>query len=413
MAEFEYKAARRDGSIARGRVSVASLDLAARQLRAQGLTPINLVPASAAAAAVPLTGGAGLQSSKKGSGKRTTRDQVLSITSELSVLLRAGLPIDRALKVLIDMSPQDQSREMLEDLLRTVKGGKGLSQAMEPYQDLFGGFYISMVRSGEASGRLSEVLARLAEYLESAKEVRSSVISALIYPAILVVVAVLSIFVMLGYVVPQFEALFADLGDGLPLLTRGVIAVGEGLKSWGWVLIILAALAVWLARRWLAQPEGKAWLDSRLLRLPLLGTVVFKYEVARFARTMGTLLKNGVSLLQSLSIASGTVSNVHVQAALSGLAPTVKQGGRISVALEEAKTFSPMMVQIIRVGEESGQLDEMMLELAKVYDNEVKAGIKRSLTLLEPVLILSMAGVIALIIIAILMGILSVNDLAI
>jgi general secretion pathway protein F len=323
-------------------------------------------------------------------------------------MLRAGLPLDRALKVLIDMSVHEGMKSLLEDLLKTVKGGKGLSQAMQAYPDVFGNFYVNMVRSGEASGNLAEVLARLAEYLERAKAVRSSVVSALIYPSILLVVAVLSVTLMLGFVVPQFESLFADMGDALPLLTQGVIWVGEFIRSWGLLLLVVVVGGVFLVRRWVKTPAGKIWLDQRMLKLPVLGGVVFKYEVARFSRTLGTLIGNGVSLLQSLSIALETLDNHQMRTAFEGLAPKVKQGGRISVALAEAEVFSPMVIQMARVGEESGNLGEMMLELASVYDGEVQAEV----TLLEPLLILGLAAVIGLIIIAILMGILSVNDLA-
>lgn len=401
MAEFYYKAARRDGAITQGKVTADSLEVASRQLRSQGLTLIQLHPA---------TGKEVVTGSR--AGKPPSRDQVLSFSKELAVMLRAGLPLDRALKVLIDMSVHEGMKSLLEDLLKTVKGGKGLSQAMQAYPDVFGNFYVNMVRSGEASGNLAEVLARLAEYLERAKAVRSSVVSALIYPSILLVVAVLSVTLMLGFVVPQFESLFADMGDALPLLTQGVIWVGEFIRSWGLLLLVVVVGGVFLVRRWVKTPAGKIWLDQRMLKLPVLGGVVFKYEVARFSRTLGTLIGNGVSLLQSLSIALETLDNHQMRTAFEGLAPKVKQGGRISVALAEAEVFSPMVIQMARVGEESGNLGEMMLELASVYDGEVQAEVKRALTLLEPLLILGLAAVIGLIIIAILMGILSVNDLA-
>jgi general secretion pathway protein F len=243
--------------------------------------------------------------------------------------------------------------------------------------------------------------------------VRSSVISALIYPAILLTVAVLSIVGMLGFVVPQFESLFNDMGDALPVLTRAVISAGDFLASYGWIVFLLVAGAAIFVRGWMRSTEGRAQFDEKLLRLPMLGQVVFKYEVAKFSKTVGTLLGNGVSLLQAISIAVETVDNTHIKRALDVLEPAVKRGQRMSVALDEAQVFSPLVVQMVRVGEESGSLDQMMTELAQVYDEEVQAGVKRSLILLEPVLILLMGGTIAVVIIAILMGIMSVNDLAI
>ena len=304
-------------------------------------------------------------------------------------------------------------RAVLSELLKSVKGGKALSIALQPFEDTFGSFYLSMVRAGEASGQLSAVLDRLVEHLESAKATRDSVVSAMIYPAILLVVAVLSIVVMLGFVVPQFETLFNDMGDALPAMTKGVIAAAEFIKAWGLLLAIFAVLLGVLFQRWASSVEGKTALDRRLLSLPIAGNIAFEYEMAKFARTVGTLLGNGVSLLKAIQIAIDTVGNLPLKEGLGVLPPAVKAGKRMSVALDETDMFTPMVIQMTRVGEESGSLDGMMLELAKVFEDHVASGIKRLLTLLEPVLILTMGAIIAVIIIAILMGILSVNDLAI
>ena len=399
MPHFSYKAIGRDGKPSDGTLEADGLELASRQLRAQGLTLLKLEAGTSAAA--------------KAGGKPPGRQDVLSMTSELAVLLRAGLPLDRAFKVLIDMAAQPQMNQLLNDLLTGVKGGKSLSQALQPYESVFGTFYINMVRSGEASGQLSEVLNRLVEYLENARANRDTVISALIYPAILAVVAVLSIVVMLGFVVPQFETLFEDMGEALPPLTQMVISGAGFIKSYGWgLLIMLVGLGVYL-RNWAGTEQGKISLHRRLLKIPLAGGIIFEFEVSKFARTVGTLIGNGVSLLQAISIAINTVDNRVIKDALGVLPPAVKAGKRMSVALEETEMFTPMVIRMIRVGEESGSLDQMMLELAKVFDNHVQSGVKRGLALLEPILILGMGFIIAVIIIAILMGILSVNDLAV
>jgi len=400
MPEFSYKAASRSGDMVSGNITAASKDMAARSLRQQGLTPISL---NAGAVKVELD----LNNVRLG------RDDILNITNELAVLLRAGLPIDRSLKVLIDMSQDEAPKAVLQDFLDTVKTGKGLSQALLKYERDFGVFYVNMIRSGEASGTLSDVLQRLSEYLENSKVVRASVVSALIYPAILLFVAALSIALMLGFVVPQFDALFDDMGDALPALTAGVIAAGEFIESWWWLLLLGIAGVAWYMRRWLATDAGRDRWHRLLLNLPVMGLIVFKYEMAKFSRTVGTLLGNGVSLLQALNIGIDTVENIHVKNALALLPPAVKQGRRLSTTMEEGGEFSPKVVQIIRVGEESGSLGEMMMELAKVYDDDVQTGVKRGLTLLEPLLILGMGGAIAVIIVAILMGIMSVNDLAV
>ncbi len=399
MTEFHYKAVAQDGTQRDGVIDVPGPEFVATRLRAQGLTLLRLEEDFAS-----------VTDSERAV---LSRRELLSFTTELAVMLRAGLPLDKSLKVLIDMADQASSRLLLSDLLKSVKAGKSLSASIEVYEDSFGGFYISMIRAGEASGQMSAVLDRLVEYLEQAKANRDTVTSALLYPAILMFVAVLSVAFMLGFVVPQFEALFSDMGDALPAITRFVIGLGDFLAAWGWVLFFFAAILGWILRQWLASETGTEALDRWMLQLPLVGNIIFEFEIAKFARALGTLLVNGVSMLKAISIAVDTVDNKIIRESLQILAPTVKAGRSISSSLEEQTLFTPMVVQMIRVGEESGNLDKMMLELAKVFDDHVQSGVKRGLTLLEPLLILSMGVMIALIIIAILMGIMSVNDLAI
>ncbi|WOJ93422.1 type II secretion system F family protein [Congregibacter variabilis] len=401
MAVFYYRAVGRDGKSVDGTLEAPGQELASRQLRARGLTLLSLKSEEAGSAL------------GRSSGRPPSRQDVLSMTTELAVLLRAGLPLDRSLKVLIEMASLPSMAALLSDVLKSIKDGKALSAALEPYSELFGRFYLSMLRSGEASGEMSAVLDRLVAHLETAKATRDSVVSALIYPAILLVVAVLSIVVMLAFVVPQFESLFNDMGESLPTLTRVVINAADFVTAWFWVIVILGTVIVLAIRNWLRSDEGRRRWHSRLLRLPLFGGIVFEFEMARFARTLGTLLGNGVPLLRAIDIAIATVENVVLRDSLGALPPAVKAGQRMSVALADAKMFTPMVIQMTRVGEESGAMDTMMLELAKVFDDHVNSGVKRSLTLLEPLLILTMGAVIAVIIIAILMGILSVNDLAV
>jgi general secretion pathway protein F len=241
MPQFSYKAIGRDGKTLNGVIEAEGLELASRQLRGQGLTLLKLE-----------AGGNLDARAARAAGKPPGRQDILSMTSELAVLLRAGMPLDRALKVLIDMASLPQMGQLLAELLTAVKGGKALSQAMAPHEQLFGTFYINMVRSGEASGQLSAVLDRLVEHLENAKTNRDSVVSALIYPAILLVVSVLSIVLMLGFVVPQFQTLFEDMGDALPLLTRMVVDAADFIKVYGWVILLLVIGLVAYLRRWAA-----------------------------------------------------------------------------------------------------------------------------------------------------------------
>lgn len=417
MAAFEYRASDRSGGLQEGVESASDLQSAARALRARGLTPIVLKPAGGAvpSSSGAATGGAtGKGFSLPGFGpraERVTSEQVLRFTSELGILLQAGLPLDRAMKVQIDTAPFGAHRAMMEDILTTLKSGRSLTVGLEQYGDVFSHFYVSMIRSGEASGNLAGVLTELAGYLERSRAVRSTIVSAMMYPAILAVVATLSVAIMLGYVVPEFESLFEEMGDGLPMLTAVIITLGDVVARWWWLMAILVSGLVTLSRRWLATPGGRTWLDIRALTAPLAGPLIRKFEVSRFARTMGTLLGNGVAILKAADIASGTVGNTVLRQHLDDLAPAIKRGERLSKAMRP-EMFSPLALQMVLVGEESGRLDTMLLELAQVYEAEVEADVKRALTLLEPALILGMGGLIAIIIMGILMGILSVNTMA-
>ncbi|NMG53973.1 type II secretion system F family protein [Aromatoleum aromaticum] len=438
MTEFAYRAAHGDGNMVDGRIEAASRENALRQLRSQGLTPIRLEAAAAAAVrtgapkpATPLPSsqqrmsGPAKVASKQGrpvvhasrslfaTDRKPGHVDVFHLTGELAVMLRAGLPLDRALKVMVSMSQRPSITALLDDLLDSVKSGKGFSQALQPHQRLFGEFYINMVRSGEAGGQLGEVLSRLAEHLERTRALRESVVSALIYPAILVLVAAVSVFLMLAFVVPQFESLFNDMGEALPLPTRIIVGAGHLVADWGWLMALVVALGVAVFRRWLHTPGGRNWRDACVLSLPVLGGVVQKFEITRFARSMGTLLGNGVPIVTAIKIASDTMDNVRLREAMTGVAPAIKQGERMAEALSATGLFTPLALNMVRLGEETGRLDEMLLELARVHDGEVQSGIKRALTMLEPLLILGLGGVIAAIIVSILMGILSVNDLAV
>ena len=409
MPEFHYRAIKRDGSPISGKVSAESKDGVLRQLRQQGLTPIDISSGGTAIALV--TQPAARHRLRRRSDKVRTAD-LLAVTSELAVLLRAGLPLDRALKVLIGFIDHPRLGGVLADLLEKVKSGKAFSQALQNHHDIFGDFYINMIRSAEAGGQLPEVLGRLTEHLERVKALQQSVISALIYPVILILVAILSVGMMLVFVVPQFESLFEDMGDALPVPTQMILAVAHLVQGWGWLLLPLGLLA-WLGfRSWLGSESGQSWRDRTLLKLPIFGGIVGKYEITRFARSMGTLLNNGVSLLEALNIATQTIGNGIIRNALAPLPAHIKQGGRIGQALEQTHIIPPLGLHMIQIGEETGRLDSMFLELARVYDEEVQSGVKRALTLLEPILILSLGAIIALIIISILMGILSVNELA-
>jgi len=416
MPEFFWRAATAAGKVEEGRLSAASSAAVQRQLREQGLTPLRIDDAASAnVQSVKVKGGAGLPAPSRGRQAKgpVNAADVHALTSELAIMLRAGLALDNALRVLIDMSHKPSVAALVQGILDAVKGGVPLSRALTAHRALFGDFYINMVRSGEVSGQMSAVLDRLVEHMERQRTLRDSVISATIYPAILLGVAVLSLVAMLGFVVPQFEKLFTDMGDALPLPTRIVMELGHGFRHYGLFIGIAAVAGAFLLLRWLRSPAGQQWWQARLLRLPLMGPLALKYQLTLFSRSLGTLLGNGVPMLTALHIATETVGNMVLQQALAKVAPIVKEGGKMVQAISVTGIFEPLAVNLIRVGEETGRVGPMMLELSNILNREVETGIKRLLTLVEPVLILVLGVLIATIIVSILLGILSINDLAV
>ncbi|MFZ2220700.1 MAG: type II secretion system F family protein [Rhodoferax sp.] len=418
MPDFLWKAAQADAQIVEGRLQAVSLSQAMQQLRAQRLTPLQVVEtdtSSGAAASAPLVASQTPNPArgKVRASKPINQADILAMTSELSIMLKAGLPLDNALRVLIGMNAKPAMAAMTQSILDDVKSGVPLSRALTRHPQQFGDFYINMVRSGEVGGQLSAVLERLNEHLERLRALRESVVSASIYPAILLGVAVLSVIAMLGFVVPQFESLFKDMGDALPTPTRIIMNIGHVFTDYG-VFIGLGLFALlWLARLWLRSPSGRQWWQAKALRLPLLGTLVLKYDLTLFARSLGTLLGNGVPLLSALHIATQTVGNVNLRHALEGVIPKVKSGGKMVDALQSTGIFEPLAINLIKVGEETGRMGPMLLELARIFNRDVETGIKRGLTMLEPLLILVLGMLIASIIVSIMLGILSVNDLAV
>ncbi|MET4579506.1 type II secretion system F family protein [Ottowia thiooxydans] len=410
MPEFVWRAAQANGQLVEGRTEAAASAAVLRQLRERGLTPIHVEDAAlnpATAKSVP-----GLRVNTRIDKSPVKAADILTLTTELSIMLRAGLALDNALRVLIEMSHKPSVRVLLEAILEDVKGGAPFSRALTVHREHFGDFYINMVRSGEASGQMSQVLERLVSHMERLRALRESVVSATLYPAILLGVAVISLVAMLGFVVPQFEQLFKDMGDALPMPTRVVMVLGHVFRSYGPVLIPVIVLVGWLFLRWLRSPSGRAKWQNWILGLPVLGPLLHKYELTLFSRSLGTLLGNGVPLLTALHIATETVGNARLREPLSKMAPMVKEGTRMVVAMQSTKVFEPLAINLVRVGEETGRIGHMMTELADILNREVETGIKRALTLLEPILILVLGVLIAAIIVSILLGILSVNDLA-
>ncbi len=409
MPVFSYRAVNAEGEVAAGELDAANESEIVDRLRDQGLMPMRVVAAAGDRAA------AAQKRSRQSwfAPRRVTRDHVLAITRELSTLLRAGLPLDRALEILIGLATAAPVAVLLQGVRDSVRGGKSLSQALDARRDLFSRFYINVVRAGEAGGALGTVLSRLAETMERNKELRESVKSALIYPSILVCVAVASVMVLLVWVVPQFQQTFAQAGKALPLPTQVVIVVGTALRRYWWLMLLGVTAAVWLFRRRLARPEVRFRWDGRMLRAPLLGDLLAKVEVARLARTLATLLGNGVTLLAGLSIVKETMTNSVLANALDGVVTRLREGKGFGRPLVETGLYPRLATQMILVGEESGRLEEMLHRVADVYDREVAAAIKRFLAVLEPALILSLAVLIGGIVLSILMGVMAMSALVV
>ncbi|MGR9086979.1 MAG: type II secretion system F family protein, partial [Gammaproteobacteria bacterium] len=302
--------------------------------------------------------------------------------------------------------------KLLAKVLERVKGGSSLADALEKQAGVFSRFYLNMIRAGEAGGSLGDVLKRLSDYLERSKELKDTVSTALIYPAILLVMSLASLFVMLIFVVPQFTEMFESAGKELPLSTQIVVGLAEWLQSYWWLLIGGIIFATSYMRFQLADPVTKKVWDGRFLKLPLADTVLLNKEIANISRTLGTLLGNGVPILSSLVIVRETVDNLVLADTIQHAEDELKQGKRMSDALVKTGIFPKMAVQMIKMGEETGHLEEMLMRVAEIYDKQLKVAIQRLLALLEPALIITLGLMIAGIIVSILLAILSVNDLA-
>lgn len=411
MPLYSYRAVSPAGDVSSGELEAANESEIVDRLRDQGLLPMQIAQSLGGTAA----GERAPQAARRSwfAPKRVTRDNVLGVTRELATLLRAGLPLDRALELLISLATSLPVAVMLQGIRDDVRGGKSLSQALDARREVFSRFYVNIVRAGEAGGALGTVLARLAETMERNKELRESVRSALIYPTILIFVAVASVFVLLIYVVPQFQSTFAQAGKALPLPTQVVIAVGTFLRNWWWAVIPAAALAVAWFRRRGRVPAVRRARDARLLRMPLLGDLIAKVEIARFARTLATLLANGVTLLAGLAIVKETVGNVVLAGGLDGVIAKLREGKGFGRPMAETGLYPRLATQMILVGEESGRLEEMLARVADVYDREVATAIKRFLAVLEPVLILGLAVMVGGIVFSILLGVMGMSELVV
>ena len=408
MALYAFDAVRQSGDPVSAQLEAATEADAVERVREQGLILIRIQTASAAAFSS--------HSQNKGflarllAPRKVTREQIIAFTRDLANLIAAGLPLDRAFELLVGLADTGPMAALLQDLRDRVRGGKSLSQALIEHPKHFDRLFVNMVRAGEASGTLGPVLERISEFQERSAELRSSVQSALMYPMVLVGVAVIAVFTMIFFVVPKFEATFRQFGKALPPATENLLALSHWMKDDGWMLLIGAAAIFILIRGRLRSPQGLLAWHRRKLKLPVLGDLFSKIEVARLARTLGTLLGNGVSLLPALTIVKDTVDNRALAKSLEGVLVRLKAGQGFARPLMETGLYPKLAVHMVAVGEETGRLDAMLLKVAQVYDVEVNTALKRALGLMEPILILTLAVVVGGIIFALMSALLGLTE---
>jgi general secretion pathway protein F len=339
-----------------------------------------------------------------------TQDR-LRFTEELATLLQAGVPLDRALRICQELTTSSAFQSIVADVLRQVKGGKSLSDALGAHPQVFSRLYVNMVRAGQASGTLPVVFQRLGEFEASSAEWRSHIVSSLIYPVLLTVVAVASLGVLLNFVIPRFAEVFESIGVPLPLSTSILLTTGRLLQSYGWIALLAAVGGVIWFRRVLRTPRGRERWDRFLLRVPLVGEMLRKAETARFARTMATLVAHNVPMVESLRIVKETVMNRVVADSLDGVIQGVKRGEGVAGPVGRSGSFPPLAVHLLRVGEETGRLDAMFERLANIYDNETRVALRRMTALFEPVVILGMGLMVGAIVLSLLLAITSINEI--
>jgi general secretion pathway protein F len=405
MGAYQYRAADRTGKVVEGVLESEAEAGVVTRLHDMGLIPLRIsVPGER------LPGAFGKQAllfARKGTSPR----QLLQFTQELSALLTAGLPLDRSLGVLANLVEGDQLRKVIRLLLEGVRAGKSLSAAMTEHPDVFPRLYINMVRAGESGGMLESVLRHLVDYLTRALELKEDIRSALTYPLVVVGVGALSLGVLFFFVIPKFSLLFRDVHQALPWLSKLLLDFSQGLTDYGWILLLGVLVGGVGVAFGIRNPEGRLYWDDLRLRSWVVGDLLRKLEVARFARTLSALLRGGVPLLEALGTVEGVVNNRIVARALLQVQSKVREGKGMAGPLSETKIFPPLALHMIAVGEETGKLEGMLNNVADHFDEEVKRTTKRLTALLEPALILAMGVVIGIVVLSMLMAILSIYDL--
>jgi len=404
MPVYTYKATDSLGKVVEGSLEATEERSVVEKLHDSGLIPIRIqLPKEAQAPTLDISLDSLL-------GRITSRD-VLTFTQELNTLVSAGLPLDRSLEIMVELTENKKFREVVENVLKGVEEGSSLADALAKYPKIFTRLYINMIRAGEAGGVIDPILKRLAEYLESVRETRDFIISALIYPIILTLVGAALVVVMLVWVIPKFAIIFEDMGQTLPLPTQILMSTSQGIVSYWWLILAFVTCGIFWWKRLVHTEEGRFKWDKMKFRIKPLRRFIQKTEVVRLSKTLGTLIQSGVPILEALNIVKETMGNTVFANAITDVRNKMKEGESIAKPLKESGVFPPLSIHMITVGEETGKLDEMLLKVSDNYEREVKNSIKRMISLLEPLLILIMGVVVGFIVFSMLIAIFSVNEI--
>jgi general secretion pathway protein F len=400
---FYFKAVASDGKVRTGTLTADSDRWVAQELRRQGLIPVYVGVERKSA-------GFELKMPVFHAGKR--RD-VLFFTQELSTLLNSGIPLDRALSISGELTERPHFRYIILDILRVLKGGKSLADSLATHPEYFSDLYTNMVRAGEASGSLAQIFDRLSEFERTRDDLRSYIISAMIYPALLATVGLASVIVLMTYVVPKFATVFTESHMKMPLPTQMMLAASSVVQTYGWMAVAVVTVAVVAFQSYIRTIAGRLWWDTVRLHIPVLGDALRKAETARFARAMSTLVSNSVPLVQCIGISAAILNNRYIAGTLEQVAQGVKRGEGIANPIRKAGAFPPLAAHLLSVGEETGKIDQMFSRMADIYETDTRAAIKRFTALFEPLIILTMGIMVGALILSMLLAITSINEVAI
>ncbi|MDA1311712.1 MAG: type II secretion system F family protein [Acidobacteria bacterium] len=400
MSTFFYRAIGTNGKVQTGTVAGDDGRMAARELQRQGLTPVYI------GASKQVTWSLNIPKWKSG-----RLQDVLHFTEETATLLNAGIPIDRGLSIVAEMTERPEFRGVVNEVLRSIRSGKSFAESLAEHPAYFSELYISMIRAGEVSGSLALVMDRLALFERARDELRGYIVSSLTYPALLIVVACTSIFIILRYVVPRFAEAFDQSSIQMPLPMQMLMNVSDAIKTFGIPAGLLVVIGIIAFRVYIKNPVGRLEWDKLKLRVPLLGDALRKADTARFARAMATLVGNGVGLVQSLTITKGILGNRVLSGALEPIGQGVKRGEGLSAPFKKSGVFPTLAGHLLTVGEETGHLDRMFDRMADIYDKDTREAIKRFTALFEPIVILIMGIVVGAMILSIMLAITSINQI--